>query len=672
MATIWVSPTNFVDGASTWNTETLAYDGDTATPAYAVVLRDTWTNYLELTHAITYCDRVQLWSNITTGDTFLIEVDVYYGAGWNNIYSGTLTVAQWVEYPIGSTKDVTSLRVRYKYSNGYAAGQARLYEADFGSYDVATPVAKCYIAFTTNLLAATPNWEDVTSDLQNVSIKRGKQYEMGRIETGEATIQLKNISGNYWMNWTIGSHYPNVRPVILAKLEVRWNAVTYSLFYGYIESWKPEFLEKPIQIPVMTLTCVDMTKCLSRFLITSGGYSKETSGVRIDNILDDYLWQAALRTPIPFTGQYEMKVTGALIDANTLEHIYTVEDTENGFFFIAPNGKATFQDSSYRALQTSSATFGNGVGDNKFTDIDLIDDDKYQYNEARVTNEGGAEQTYYDSTTQTRDGKRILQKTGLFYTADDYAYLRAFSLVQQYKNPFLRARSITITGNADPTNLYPKIFSYDISTRITINLTTAYLIRDYYIEGVALDWDSQTEIWNAQWQLSDIYWSLNAGLGTETLRPDAAGELTEISTVEPAGGEHWEKVDEVTPDDADYVYETRATQTSTDLYNLPATAITTQIARITVYARMRWLVSSGASGNLTIKTGGTVYSSGGGTLTGSFVDYSYVWSLNPKTGLDWTVADINALQIGILLTTDGGGGYSACSQVYVEIKYSTY
>ncbi len=671
----------------------------------------------------------------------------------------------------------------------------------------------CQIAFTTNLLVASPTWVDVSSDMQNISTKRGRQYEMNRIETGEATIQLLNTSGNYWMNWATSPYYPNVRPVILVKLGVIWKDTFYPLFYGYVESWKPEFLEKPIQVPVMTLTCVDMTKCLTRFLITSGGYSQETSGVRIDNILNSYLWQAALRNPIPFVGQYNMKATGALTNANALEHIHTVEDTENGYFFIAPNGKATFQDSSYRALQSSSATFGNvltaidvgnaainrvggfyptftvidlanpanatgaitsvqiwaeinitgmrvgtfylvsgttykcrdsvtignvtagslqtfgglslavqagdyigcywGAGqikldttggsgcyycsgeyidpgdqdatyiylsgyaislygfntvNNKFTDIDLIDDDKYQFNEARVTNDGGVAQTYYDSLTQTRDGKRILQKTGLLYTSDDYAYLRAYSLVQQYKNPFLRARSITITGNSDPANLYPKIFSYDISTRITINLTTAYLLRDYFIEGIALDWDSQTEIWNAQWQLSDIYWSLYSQFKTETLRPNAAGDLTEISQQNPDSGYHWEKVDEATPDDADFVQEAYTEVTHTDLYNLPPTTFTmSPLLRVTIHVRVRGSAGYPSSYfKIAIKTNGTVYVGGLTYPTTSFADYSWPWYTNLVTGLPWTVADINALQIGILMQIVTQT-YAQCSQVYVEV-----
>ncbi|GAI22270.1 unnamed protein product, partial [marine sediment metagenome] len=60
-----------------------------------------------------------------------------------------------------------------------------------------------------------------------------------------------------------------------------------------------------------------------------------------------------------------------------------------------------------------------------------------------------------------------------------------------------------------------------------------------------------------------------AGAGsTETLRPSAAGDETEVSEQEPATGEHWDKVDEATSDgDSTYV-STKNDLWQEDLYNI--------------------------------------------------------------------------------------------------------
>ncbi len=129
--TEWASPTGYVDGASAWTNEATAYDEDTATGTYDVLLRDTWGDYLELTHSAIWCDSVRIWARISTGDTFLIDIDIYYGGVWNDLYSGTLTASQWVTYAFGTKYVVTSMRIRMKYSNGSPVGQQCIYEADF-------------------------------------------------------------------------------------------------------------------------------------------------------------------------------------------------------------------------------------------------------------------------------------------------------------------------------------------------------------------------------------------------------------------------------------------------------------------------------------------------------------------------------------------------------------
>jgi len=62
---------------------------------------------------------------------------VWYGAGWHNIFSGTITKSTWVEKAIGSTESV--LKARVTMTPGYNS-QSNLYEFEFNQV-VAPPVA---------------------------------------------------------------------------------------------------------------------------------------------------------------------------------------------------------------------------------------------------------------------------------------------------------------------------------------------------------------------------------------------------------------------------------------------------------------------------------------------------------------------------------------------------
>ena len=57
--------------------------------------------------------------------------------------------------------------------------------------------------------------------------------------------------------------------------------------------------------------------------------------------------------------------------------------------------------------------------------------------------------------------------------------------------------------------------------------------------------------------------------GTETFRPNAAGDDTNISSQYPASGAHWEKVDEVTADNYTTYVSTNSTSYQRDLYSIP-------------------------------------------------------------------------------------------------------
>lgn len=133
----WISPTGFVDSGSVWTSEALAYDENTGTYAYATALKSGWTDYLELTHAALGCDKVQIWVSINLANINALEVDVYYSSAWHNIYSGAITVGQFVEYAIGSTESVTAMRIRF-YSTKASTDGCMVHEADFNEVIVGT------------------------------------------------------------------------------------------------------------------------------------------------------------------------------------------------------------------------------------------------------------------------------------------------------------------------------------------------------------------------------------------------------------------------------------------------------------------------------------------------------------------------------------------------------
>ena len=74
------------------------------------------------------------------------------------------------------------------------------------------PPLTCRIAFDSNALDPNPTWTDVSTDVLKFSIRRGRQFELDRIEPGQAFVTLRNLDGAYWPDKTDSPNHPNVKP----------------------------------------------------------------------------------------------------------------------------------------------------------------------------------------------------------------------------------------------------------------------------------------------------------------------------------------------------------------------------------------------------------------------------------------------------------------------------
>jgi len=172
---------------------------------------------------------------------------------------------------------------------------------------------------------------------------------------------------------------------------------------------------------------------------------------------------------------------------------------------------------------------------------------------------------------------------------------------------------------------------------------------------------------------------VKAAPDTTTLRPSADGDLLQLSIYPASPATHFDKVDEATSDgDTTYVKysDTAAQETKRDLYNLPEIPSGSIINSVTTYIVVRNDVSGRGNYATTIKTNATVYD--GTTYSPSLLawnTYSTTYTTNPNTGAAWTVAQIDALQIGVKMMGEydaGAGTYLAgrCTQVYAVVDYT--
>lgn len=157
--------------------------------------------------------------------------------------------------------------------------------------------------------------------------------------------------------------------------------------------------------------------------------------------------------------------------------------------------------------------------------------------------------------------------------------------------------------------------------------------------------------------------------GAQILRPTANGTYTEWGELWGSGTTHWDRVEEVTPDDAgSYLMDNTWNGTERDTFQLSATSYTS-ITSVDVVARAARITTNDNNNvRLFIRSGTTDWQSPIQTLSMSWSEVSYSWTTNPATGQPWTQAAVNALQAGVqnAMGPSGGGGVGV-TQVYVVV-----
>jgi Concanavalin A-like lectin/glucanases superfamily len=134
------------------------------------------------------------------------------------------------------------------------------------------PTFTVQFAFGNNPFDSSYSWTTIPAgDVKSVNIKRGRQHELQRFNTGTCTLQIDNRSGNYDPNNSGGTYFGQLLWGVPMRLLATWSAVQYFVFQGYLESFPQQY--SSIADSDVTMTCVDAFKLFNLRKLTSSAYS---------------------------------------------------------------------------------------------------------------------------------------------------------------------------------------------------------------------------------------------------------------------------------------------------------------------------------------------------------------------------------------------------------------
>jgi hypothetical protein len=326
----------------------------------------------------------------------------------------------------------------------------------------------------TNVLGTTATQTvDVSSIVQRISVRRGRDRMFEQYSPGQAIIQFLDFTGDWNPDNPASPYYNQILPMRQVKITTAYLGTGYGIFTGFISSWDWTWADQAADYAIVTITAIDAFRLLQLAEITTvtGANNKDLPGTRIGLILDQINWPTSLRTID--TGETELQNDPGTA-RQTLTACQLIEQSDLGAFFIDADGNVTYLSRATLAQRAAgtATVFDDDGTDIAYQDLDINLDETELANDVTFTRLGGSAQQVSDATSIIEYGRRSYSADGLMMETNTTALNRANQVLAYRKTPRLRVDSITLDLSS-VSNRIPAGLGLDIGDPIVVNRTMA-------------------------------------------------------------------------------------------------------------------------------------------------------------------------------------------------------
>jgi hypothetical protein len=344
-----------------------------------------------------------------------------------------------------------------------------------------------------DVLDGSTQFVDVTEYVLSVGVTRGRTDQLrSQFQPGVCQIVLDDrASGRSFDPANTASPYYEGDLGIAPRRFMQVYAGTAGdepLFVGRVQDLDITY-EQP-DLSTCTIIGVDDLSSFAKTTLLAFTPPQELTSVRVARILDrpEVAYSTATRnisTGVATLGTFAYddgdSVAGAL---------QQVAEAEDGRFFIARDGDATFQPRIAFTFSTAIATFSDGGTAIPYQTLETLYGAETLYNSATITTQGNAVGTATDSGSVSEYGINNYSLNDLPLADANQAATLAQNIVAKYKDPVSRFVQIGVTMNGLTPAQIEAIDSFEIGDVISVvkNFTTGSptsISQDVFIERIA-------------------------------------------------------------------------------------------------------------------------------------------------------------------------------------------
>jgi hypothetical protein len=329
---------------------------------------------------------------------------------------------------------------------------------------------------------------DLSSVTRQITIRRGRNIMRDTYEAGNCTVRVLDPDSNFNPQNTSSPYFGFLTP--LRKIRVAATTATAQefLFSGYVQDYKYYY---PIgqETGYVDILCSDAFRLLAMANVSTIADSGagQTTGTRINKILDQVDFPATLRAID--TGSTTCQADPAT-NRSSLSAIQVAEFTEQGAFFVLPNGEVEFKDRAdvVGSLAATPIEFNQTTGI-PYSDLKFAFDDKLIINSASMIRVGGTQVTSTDSDSIAKYFPHGMNVDNLIAQTDAQVQDIADIYVATRKETTIRidAMTVDLLDTAVPTDTMIGLDYFDNVKITNVQPDGSTIVKTLQVQGLAWD-----------------------------------------------------------------------------------------------------------------------------------------------------------------------------------------
>jgi len=248
-----------------------------------------------------------------------------------------------------------------------------------------------YGVLGTGTLASTTTPEptvDLTPDVRQISIRRGRNIMRDTYEAGNCTVRVIDQDGSFNPQNPASPYFGYLTPLRKVRVAATTATAQSFLFSGYVTDYKYTYPTGQ-ELGYVDLICADAFRlfAMANISTVADATAGQTTGTRINKILDQVDFPSSMR--IIDTGSTTVQADPANT-RSSLSALQVAEFTEQGAFYVLPAGEVEFKDRAdvVSSLAATPIEFNQTTGI-PYSDLKFAFDDKLIINSATMTRVGG-------------------------------------------------------------------------------------------------------------------------------------------------------------------------------------------------------------------------------------------------------------------------------------------